>query len=100
MAYVIGLETHTIDIGNTNYAAKYQKSVEAIANHVQKEYNGGPEIMKAIRELSLPTIPIPNYPTANSRGTINPGEIFLWQQDVQEAKVGIFLLIKNKKCVC
>ena len=38
---VVGLETHTFNIGNAKYAAKYQKSVEVIANNVQKEYKGG-----------------------------------------------------------
>jgi hypothetical protein len=66
---LVGLETHTFDIGNMKHVAKYQKSFEAISNHIQTEYKGLPEIAKAIRELSLPTIPIPNYPTANSGGT-------------------------------
>jgi hypothetical protein len=30
---------------------------------------------------------------------INPGEVFLWQQDIQEAKKRSFLLIDNKKRV-
>jgi hypothetical protein len=45
---LLGLESHTINIGNTKYTAKYQKTVDAIANHIQKEYKGGPEIAKAI----------------------------------------------------
>jgi hypothetical protein len=51
---VLGLESHTFDIGNVKHAAKYQKTVDATANHIQKEYEGGPEIAKAIRDLSLP----------------------------------------------
>ncbi len=66
---------------------------------MQKEYKGGPKIAKAIRELSLPMIPIANYPTANLWAMINPGEVFLWQQDIQEAKKRSFLLIDNKKRV-
>jgi hypothetical protein len=54
--------------------------MEAIANHIQKEYKGGPEIVKVIRELSLPMVPSPNYLTANLGGMIDPGEVFLWQQ--------------------
>ncbi len=65
---VAGLESHTFDIGNAKYAAKYQKSVDAIANHIQKEYKGGPEIAKAIRDMSLPTIMIPPYPEKCSCG--------------------------------
>ena len=29
---VLGLESHTFDIGNAKYAAKYKKTVNAIAN--------------------------------------------------------------------
>ncbi len=50
----VGLESHTFDIGHAKFAAKYQKTVEAIANHIQKDYKGGPEIAKALRDLSLP----------------------------------------------
>ena len=96
---VVGLKNHAFDIGNTKYAAKYQKPVDAIAIHIQKEYKGGPKIAKAIRELSLPTISIPIYLAVNSGGTINPGEVFLWQQGVQEAKKRISLLPESKKCV-
>jgi hypothetical protein len=91
---VVGLESHTFDIGNAKYAAKYQKSVDAIANHIQKEYKGGPEIAKAIRDLHLPTITIPPYPATNP---VNPGEVFLWQQDVTEAKKRKALLEENTK---
>ena len=59
---VVGLESHTFDIGHAKFAAKYQKTVEAIANHIQKDYKGGPEIAKALRDLSLPVIDIPTTP--------------------------------------
>ncbi len=95
---VVGLETHTFDIGNAKYAAKYQKSVDAIANHIQKEYKGGPEIAKAIRDMSLPKVAIPAYPTPSASGSpIDPGVVFLWQQDVTEAKKRKALLKENKK---
>ncbi len=94
----MGLETHTFDIGNAKYAAKYQKSVEAIANHIQKEYKGGPKIAKAIRDMSLPKIGILAYPTLSTSGSpIDPGEVFLWQQDVTKAKKRKALLEENKK---
>ncbi len=38
---VLGLETHTFDIGNAKYAAKYKKTVNSIANYIQREYKGG-----------------------------------------------------------
>ena len=68
--------------------------VDAIANHIQKEYKGGPEIAKAIRDMSLPTIMIPPYPTAATTGS---GEVFLWQQDITKAKKRKALLEENTK---
>jgi hypothetical protein len=53
---VVGLESHTFNIGHAKFAAKYQKMVEAIANHIQKDYKGGLEIAKTLRDLSLPVI--------------------------------------------
>ncbi len=94
---VVGLESHTFDIGNAKYAAKYQKSVDAIANHIQKEYKGGTEIAKAIRDMSLPTITIPAYPTVTGAAAVDPGDVFLWQQDVTEAKKRKALLEENTK---
>ncbi len=68
---VVGLERHTFDIGHAKFAAKYQKTIEAIANHIQKDYKGGPEIATALQDLSLPVIDIPNYPTGID-GTVDP----------------------------
>ncbi len=42
-------------------------------------------------------IDIPNYPTGIG-GTVDPGTIYLWQEDVKEAKRKIALLEENKKC--
>jgi hypothetical protein len=84
---VLGLENHTFDIGNAKYAAKYKKMVDAIANCIQRECKGGADITKAIKELRLSTLQVPGYPTAKAGATvINPGEIFLWQQDVAAVK--------------
>jgi hypothetical protein len=94
---VLGLEGHTFDIGIAKYAANYQKTVDAIANNIQNEYKGGPEIAKAIRDLSLPTIVIPGYPRPSlMTAMIDPGEVFLRQQDVTKAKKRIMLLAENK----
>jgi ATP-dependent phosphoenolpyruvate carboxykinase len=35
---VLGLESHTFNIGNAKYAAKYKKTVDAIANLIQRKY--------------------------------------------------------------
>jgi hypothetical protein len=65
---VLGLEGHTFDIGIAKHAAKYKKMVDAIANHIQREYKGGADIAKAIKALSLPTLQVPGYPKAKSWG--------------------------------
>ncbi len=75
---MLGLKSQTFGIGNAKYAAKYKKMIDAIANHIQREYKGGADIAKAIKELSLPTLQVPGYPTAKAEATaVNPGEIFL-----------------------
>ncbi len=43
---VLELESHTFNIGNTKYAAMYQKTVDAIANNIQKEYKGGQRLQR------------------------------------------------------
>ena len=63
---MLGLESHTFDIGNAKYAANYKKTDNAIANYIQREYKGGADIAKAIKELSLPTLQVPGYPKAKA----------------------------------
>ncbi len=97
---MLGLESHTFDIRNAKYAAKYKKMVDAIANHIQREYKGGADIAKVIKELSLPTLQVPGYLTAKARATIvDLGEIFLWQQDVAVVKKQIVQLEEDKNRV-
>jgi hypothetical protein len=95
---VLGLEGHTFDIGNAKYAAKYKKTVDAIANHIQREYKGGVDIAKPIKVLSLPTLQVPGYPKAKAGETaVNPGDVYIWQQDVATVKNQIVQLKENKK---
>ena len=95
---VLGLECHTFDIGNAKYVAKYKKTVNAIANYIQREYKGGADIAKAIKELRLPSLQIPGFPEARTGETVvNPGDIYLWQQDVAVVKKQIVQLEENKK---
>jgi len=54
---VLGLESPTFE---------YKKTVNAIANHIQREYKGGADIAKAIKALSLPTLQVPGYPKAKT----------------------------------
>ena len=43
---VLGLESHTFDIGNAKYVAKYKKTVNAIPNYIQREYKGGADLQR------------------------------------------------------
>jgi hypothetical protein len=56
---VLRLESHTFDIRKAKYTAAYKKMVDAIANHIQREYKGRADIAKAIKELSPPTLRVP-----------------------------------------
>ena len=80
---VLGLESHTFDIGNPKYVAKYMKTVDVIANYTQIEYKGGADTAKAIKELSPPTLQVPGYPKEKAGETaVDSGEVYIWQQDV------------------
>ena len=88
---VLGIESHTFDIKNTKYVAKYKKTVDAIANYIQREYTGGTNIAKAIKALSLPTLQVPGYPKAKAGETaVDPGDVYIWQQDNAAVKKQIF----------
>jgi hypothetical protein len=77
---------------------KYQKIVDAIANHIQRDYKGGPEIAKAIRNMILPVIAVPSYPFPVAGAMeVEAGAKFIWQQAVQEAMKRIALVNENKK---
>ncbi len=95
---VLGLKSHTFDIGNAKYAAKYKKTVDVLANYIQREYKGEADIAKAIKELSLPTLQVPGYPKAKAGETVvDPGDVYIWQQDVAAIKKQIVQLKENKK---
>ena len=73
---VLELENHTFHIGNLKHVSKYKKMANAIANHIQREYKGGADILKAIKKLSLPTLQVPGYPKAKTVETVvGPGDI-------------------------
>jgi len=84
---VLGLESHTFDIGNAKYKAKYKKMIDVVANYIQREYKDGADIAKAIKALSLPTLQVPGYPKAKAGETaIDPGDLYIWQQDIAAVK--------------
>ena len=56
-----GLTDDTFDIGHSKYAAKYERSVDAIARYVQEQYKSGADVV-AMRELIAPTVTMPTFP--------------------------------------
>jgi hypothetical protein len=95
---MVGLESHTFDVGNAKNAAKFQKSLDAIAIHIQREYKEGPDIAKAIRDLILPKFPLPTYPVPEGTPpVIDPGKLCMWQQKAQATKKCENLLKENMK---
>ncbi len=94
---LVGLESHLFDIGNAKYTATFQKSMDAIAIHIQCEDTGGPDIAKAIRDLVFPSVSLPPYPTGSSGNPPDPGEIYLWQQSITKTNKRKLLIEENKK---
>jgi hypothetical protein len=68
-----------------------------IAIHIQCEYIGGTNISKAIRDLVLPSMSLPPYPTRTSSNPPNPGEIYLWKQSITKTNNCKLLIEENKK---
>jgi hypothetical protein len=95
---IVGLENDTFDVGNAKFAAKFQKLLEAIAIHIQREYKGGLDIAKGIRDLVLPTFTPPTYPLPEgSPPAVDEGKKYMWQQQAQATKKRKNLLEENTK---
>jgi hypothetical protein len=71
--------------------------VDAIAIHTQREYKEGPDIAKTIRDLVLPSMSLPPYPTGTRGNPPDPGAIYLWQQSINETNKRKLLIKENKK---
>ncbi len=80
------------------YTAKFKKLLDAIAIHIQRDYKGGADIAKAIRDLVLPTFPLPFYPVLEGNpAVIDPAKQYMWQQKAQAMEKRENLLEDNKK---
>jgi hypothetical protein len=95
---VVGLESHTFEVGKAKYTAKFQKSCDVIAIHIQRDCKGGANIAKAIRYLVLPTFPLPTYPVPEGNpAVIDPEKQYMCQQKAQATEKHENLLEDNKK---
>lgn len=87
------LEGHVFDVGAAKHAAQFSKTLEEIANYVQRTYtSGGGTIGQAIAEMQAPTINLPPQPgtpadPATGAPAIPPTqvELFMWQEEFKTA---------------
>lgn len=60
---VTRLEDHTFKYGSPKYVEKIVRTQKQIANYIQKKYDKGrANITSAIRNLTMPTVPMPTQP--------------------------------------
>jgi hypothetical protein len=83
-----GLEEDTFDIGHPKYAAKYERSVDAIARHVQQEYKAGADV-----ELTVPTATMPTFPPDPS----DQEAIQIWKEELREKRTLSLHIEESKK---
>ena len=89
----VGLEEDTFDIGHPKYAAKYERSVDAIARHVQTDYKSGADVALAMRELVAPTVTMPTYPAdPNDQEAIQ-----IWKEELREKRTQSLQIEESKK---
>ena len=69
---VVGLETHTFDIGHAKYAAKFIKSRDEIVLYVQEKHEQGAVIAEAMRTMTLKGDHAPALSQAEDRRNIPP----------------------------
>jgi hypothetical protein len=97
---IVSLENDTFDVGDAKFAAKFQKLLEVIAIHIQREYKGGPDIAKGIRDLVLPMFTPPTHPLPEgSPPAVDEGKKYMWQQQAQATEKRKNLLEENTKRV-
>ena len=90
---MVGLEEDTFDIGHPKYAAKYERSVDAIARYVQQEYRLGTEVARGMRELVTPTVTMPVYPSDPN----DQEKIQIWKEELQEKRTQVIQIDKSTK---
>ena len=90
---LVRLEEDTFDIGHPKYAAKYERSVNAIARHVQKDYKSGADVALAMRELVAPTATMPTFPAdPNDQEAIQ-----IWKEELCEKQTQNLHIEESKK---
>jgi hypothetical protein len=88
-----GLTKDTFDVGHLKYAAKYERSVDAIARHVQEQYKSGADVALAMRELVAPTVTMPTF-TADPN---NQEALQIWKEELREKRTQSLQIEESKK---
>jgi hypothetical protein len=88
-----GLTEDTFDIGHPKYAAKYERSVDAIARYVQEQYKSGADVALAMRELIAPTVTMPTFPAdPNDQEALQ-----IWKEELREKRTQSLQIEESKK---
>ena len=90
---VVGLEENTFDIGHPKYAAKYERSVDAIARHVQQDYKSGADVALGMRELVAPRVIMPTFPADPT----DQEAIQSWKEELREKRTQSLQIEESKK---
>ena len=90
---VVGLTTHTFNIGHPKYAAQYERSVDAIARYVQEQYKSGADVALAMRELVAPSVTMPVFPAdPNDQEALQ-----IWKEELREKRTQSVQIEESKK---
>jgi hypothetical protein len=88
-----GLTEDTFDIGHSKYAAKYERSVDAIARYVQEQYKSGADVALAMQELIAPIVTMPTFPADPS----NQEALQIWKEELREKRTQSLQIEESKK---
>ena len=90
---VVGLITHTFNIGHPKYAAQYERSVDTIARYAQEQYKSGADVTLAMRELVAPSVIMPVFPTDPN----NQEALQIWKEELCEKRTQSVQIEESKK---
>jgi hypothetical protein len=90
---MVGLEEDTFDIGHPKYAAKYERSVDAIARYMQHENKSGAKVAWGMRELVTPTVTMPTYPSDPN----DQEKIQIWKEELHEKRTQMIQIDESIK---
>jgi len=90
---VVGLTTHTFNVGHPKYEAQFERSVDTIARYVQEQYKSGADVALAMRELVAPSVTMPVFPAdPNDQEALQ-----IWKEELREKCTQSVQIEESKK---